>query len=45
MANAAKGLSPFALIDLTDEDVDLMVEDEEDLYKATAVSAAEVKAA
>ena len=45
LVNAAKGLSPFALIDLTDEDVALMVEDDEDLYKATAVSAAEVKAA
>ena len=45
LVNAAKGLFPFALIDLTDEDVALMVEDDEDLYKATAVSAAEVKAA
>ena len=45
LVNAAKGLSPFALIDLTDEDVALMVEDDEDLFKATAVSAAEVKAA
>ena len=45
LVNAAKGLSPFALIDLSDDDVALMVEDDEDLYKATAVSAAEVKAA
>ena len=45
LVDSAKGLSPFALINLTDEDVALMVEDDEDLYKVTVVLAAEVKAA
>ena len=45
LVNAAKGLSPFALIDLTDNDVAAMVEEYKGMYKATAASAAEVQAA
>jgi len=43
--NAAKGLSPFALINLTNDDIATMIQEAQDLYQATAVSAAEFRAA
>jgi len=45
LVNAAKGLSPFAMVDLTEEDVAEMTQDFEDLTNATAVSTADYKAA
>ena len=45
LVNAAKGNSPFACVDLTEEDVAEMTEDYEDLHKASAVSTADYKAA
>ena len=43
--NAAKGLSPYAMVDLTEEDVAEMTQDYEDLQKASVVSTADYKAA
>ena len=43
--NATKGLSPFAMMDLTEEDVALMREDFEDMAAATTLTAADYKAA
>jgi len=45
LVNAAKGLSPFTMVDLTEEDVAEMTQDFEDLKNATAVSTADYKAA
>ena len=45
LVNAAKGLSPFAMVDLTEEDVAEMTQDFEDLKNATAVSTADYKTA
>ena len=44
LVNAAKGLSIFAMVDLTDEDVAEMSQEFEDLASATTISAADVKA-
>jgi len=44
LANAAKGLSPFAMVDLT-EDVAFMHQEADDMRKASAVSATEIRAA
>jgi len=45
LVNAAKGLSPFATVDLTEEDVAEMTQDYEDLQNASAVSTADYRAA
>jgi len=45
LVNASKGLSPFAMVDLTEEDVPEMTQDFEDLKNATAVSTADYKTA
>jgi hypothetical protein len=45
LVNTAKGNSPFACVDLTEEDVAEMTEDYEDLHKSSAVSTADYKAA
>ena len=45
LVNAAKGNSPFACVDLTEEDVAEMTQDYEDLLHASAVSTADYKAA
>ena len=42
--NAAKGLSPFAMMDLTEEDVAQMTEDYTDLTQATTSTTADYKA-
>jgi hypothetical protein len=44
LVNAAKGLSPFAMVDLSDEDVAEMMQDNDDMLSATHISASEVKA-
>jgi len=44
LVNAAKGLSPFAMVDLSDEDVAEMMQDHDDMLSATHISASEVKA-
>ena len=43
--NATKGISPFAMMDLTEEDVAIMREDFEDMAAATTLTAADYKAA
>jgi len=43
--NAAKGLSPFAMVDLTEDDVAEMIQDNEDMGNASTVTAADYKAA
>ena len=43
--NAAKGLSPFAMIDLTLDDIAVMTIDDQDLASASHISPAELKAA
>lgn len=45
LAHAAKGLSPFAMVDLTEDDVAYMQQEDDDLKYATTVSASELKAA
>ena len=45
LVNAARGLSPFAMVDLTEEDVARMIIEVEDLSSATTVSAADIWAA
>ena len=45
LVNAAKGNSPCACVDLTEEDVAEMMQDYEDLLNASAVSTADYKAA
>ena len=42
-ANATKGLSPFALIDISDDDVATMMTEYEALDQATSTTAAEHK--
>ena len=42
--NEARGLSPFAMVYLTEEDVALMQEDQNDLLNTSLVSTSEVKA-
>lgn len=44
LVNAAKGLSPFAMVDLSDEDVAEMMQDNDDMLSATHISASDVKA-
>ncbi len=44
-ANAAKGLSPFGMLDLTLDDIANMTEEDFDLSRASHVTAAEYKAA
>ena len=44
LVNAAKGFSPFAMVDLSDEDVAEMMQDNEDLLSATHISTSDVKA-
>ena len=41
--NVARGLSPFAMLDFTDENVALMQQDHEDMLNASLVSTSEVK--
>ena len=45
LVNAVKDISPFALIDLSEEDIDMMTQHYEDLHRATAVFAVEVRTA
>jgi len=45
LVNAAKGLSPFAMMDLTEDDVAEMIQDSEDMVNASTVTAADFKAA
>ena len=42
--NAARGLSPFEMVDLTEEDMALMQQNHEDLLNTSLVSTSEVKA-
>ena len=44
LVNAAKGFSPFAMIDLSDEDVAEMMQDDADLLSATNISTSDIKA-
>ena len=44
LVNAARVLSPFVIVDLTEEDVALMQQDREELLNASLVSTLEVKA-
>ena len=44
LVNAAKGLSPFSMVNLTEEDVAEMAQKFEDLDSANTISAADVKA-
>ena len=41
--NVARGLSPFAMLDFTDENVALMQQDHEDMLNASLVSTSEAK--
>ena len=43
--NAAKGLSPFAMIDLTLDDIAIMTNDDQDLSSASQISPADIRAA
>lgn len=43
MENAAKGLSPFAMIDFTDEEVAMMTQQDRDLEIATSVTVEELR--
>jgi len=45
LARAAKGLSPFAMVDLTEDNVAYMQQEDDDLKYATMVLASELKAA
>ena len=44
LVNAARGLSPFEMVDLTEEDMELMQQNHEDLLNTSLVSTSEVKA-
>ena len=43
--NAAKGISPFAMFDFSEDDVAVMVQDFQDISGATTITAADIKAA
>ena len=43
LENAAKGISPFAMLDITDEEVAVMTQDQFDIDSATTVTVADVK--
>ena len=43
LVNAARVLSPFVIVDLTEEDVALIQQDHEDLLNASLLSTSEVK--
>jgi len=45
LAHTAKGLSPFAMVDLTEDDVACMQQEADDLRSATTIMASELKAA
>ena len=45
LVNATKGLSPFAMVDMTEEDVAIMMESHVDMENATTLTAADFKAA
>ena len=42
LVNAAKGISPFVLIDISKEDIDVMTQHYEYLQRVTVVSATDV---
>jgi len=44
LAHTAKGLSPFALVDLTEDDVACMQQEADDLRSSTTIMASELKA-
>ena len=44
LVNIARGLSPFVMVYLTEEDVELMKQDHKDLLNTSLVSTSEVKA-
>lgn len=43
LENAAKGISPFAMLDITDEEVAIMTQDQFDIDTATTVTVSDVK--
>jgi hypothetical protein len=45
LANAAKGISPFAMIDISEEDIAIMDQEDEDRNRATVTTSADNKAA
>jgi len=45
LAHTAKGLSPFAMVDLTEDDVACMQQEADNLRSATTITASELKAA
>ena len=45
LVNKAKGISPFALIDIFEEDIAVITQHNKDLQRATAVSDTEIRTA